>query len=73
MWYVCDVPIVPRNNALVVNSFLWTALAFIFICMRLFTRAVIVKRLGWDDWLMTAAMVSFAFSRDLVILEKFTD
>jgi hypothetical protein len=69
MWYVGNIPIVPRNYALVVNSFLWTAITFIFICMRLFTRAAIVKNLWWDDWLMTAAMVSFAFLGDLVILK----
>lgn len=63
MWHIGDIEIVPRNYALVVNGYLWTSLAFMFVVMRLYTRAIIVKRLGWDDWLMTAAMVSFRLSR----------
>jgi hypothetical protein len=58
MWHIAGMPIVERNYALVVNSFFWTILAMIFIVMRLFTRAYIVKRVGMDDYLMVAAMVS---------------
>jgi hypothetical protein len=59
MWYVAGMPIVERNYALVVNTFLWTILALIFISMRLFTRAFIVKKVGIDDYLMIATMVSY--------------
>ena len=58
MWHIAGMPIVERNYALVVNAFLWTILALIFIGMRLFTRACIVKKVGMDDYLMVAAMVS---------------
>jgi hypothetical protein len=58
MWYIAGMKIVPRNYALVVNSFFWTILALIFIIIRLFTRGCIVKKIGLDDWLMAAAMVS---------------
>jgi hypothetical protein len=43
---------------MIINAFLWTTLALIVICVRLYTRAIVVKRLGLDDWLMTGAMVS---------------
>ncbi|EPE34284.1 hypothetical protein GLAREA_09978 [Glarea lozoyensis ATCC 20868] len=56
MWHVAGMPIVERNYALVVNTFFWTILAMIFIAMRLFTRAYIVKRVGIDDYLMVCAM-----------------
>jgi hypothetical protein len=59
MLSVAGVPIVPQNYALIVNLFLFTALALVFMIMRIYTRAVIVKYLGWDDWLMAGAMVSF--------------
>ncbi|KAF4634265.1 hypothetical protein G7Y89_g3845 [Cudoniella acicularis] len=72
MWYIGAIPIVPRNYALVVNMFLWTALALIAIIMRIFTRAVIVKRLGWDDWLMSGAMVfSLAFLGTVILQIKY--
>ncbi|KAG8167850.1 hypothetical protein KVR01_003539 [Diaporthe batatas] len=58
MWHVGTMPIVDECHDLVVNAILWTALAFIAVGLRLFTRGLIVKRTGWDDYLMAAAMVS---------------
>jgi hypothetical protein len=49
--------IVERNYALVVTMFLFTSLAFIILVARLYTRAIIVRRMGADDYLMVAAFV----------------
>ncbi|KAG9246623.1 putative integral membrane protein [Calycina marina] len=63
MWNFGGIHIVPRNYALVVDTLFWTILAFICISLRIYTRWVIVKRVGWDDWLMTLAMaVSIVFT-----------
>lgn len=58
MWHVGTMPVVDECHDLVVNAILWTALAFIAVGLRLFTRGLIVRRTGWDDYLMAAAMVS---------------
>lgn len=57
-WYVAGVEIVERNYALVANMFLWTALALIFLALRMYTRAIILRRVAADDYLMVAAFVS---------------
>jgi energy-converting hydrogenase Eha subunit A len=61
MWYLAGIPVVERNHAMVVNTFLWTILALIVIIARFYTRAVLVKSIGYDDWLMLSAMVSLLF------------
>ena len=40
---------------------LWaeTALALVFVCMRLWTRIRINKIAGWDDYLISLSWVSF--------------
>lgn len=60
MWHVGTMPVVDECHDLVVNAILWTTLAFLAVGLRLFTRGVIVKRTGWDDYLMAAAMVSYS-------------
>ncbi|KAK2614529.1 hypothetical protein N8I77_001341 [Diaporthe amygdali] len=57
MWYLGTMPVVDVCHDLVVNAILWTALALVAVGLRLFTRGVIVKRMGWDDYLMAAAMI----------------
>lgn len=59
MWHLGPMPVVDNCHDLVVNAILWTALAFIAVGLRLVTRGFIVKRTGWDDYLMAAAMVSY--------------
>lgn len=59
MWHVATMPVVDECHDLVVNAILWTTLAFVAVGLRLFTRGFIVKRTGWDDYLMAAAMVSY--------------
>jgi len=44
--------------ALIVNSVV-TGIAFTFVLLRLWTRAVIKKRVGLDDVLMFGALVGF--------------
>lgn len=62
MWYIAGMPVVERNYALVANMFVWTSLALVVIFLRLYTRGVVVKRLGVDDWLMSAALASITLS-----------
>lgn len=57
MLYVGDIPIVERNNGLVITGFLFTSLAFLAVSLRIITRAVIVRNLGPDDYLIIAAVV----------------
>ncbi len=60
MWFVGPVPIVERNNGLVFSAFFFTSLAVLTVSMRIYTRTVIVKNLGVDDYLMVAAIVSIS-------------
>lgn len=53
------MPVVDECHDLVINAILWTTLALIAVGLRLLTRGFIVKRMGWDDYLMAAAMVSY--------------
>ncbi|KAL2293060.1 hypothetical protein FJTKL_08061 [Diaporthe vaccinii] len=57
MWHIGPMPVVDECHDLVVNAILWTVLAFVAVGLRLFTRGFIVKRMGWDDYLMASAMV----------------
>ena len=49
-----DVSLGPRVNAL--N---WTlcGIALLIVCARIYTRIRIVRKTGWDDWVMVLAMV----------------
>ena len=62
-WYIGDMEIVERNYALIVNMFLWTSLAFVILVLRLYTRAVLIRRVGADDYMMVAAFVSSPTTR----------
>lgn len=80
MWHIGTMPVVDECHDLVVNAILWTALAFVAVGLRLFTRGFIVKRMGWDDYLMASAMVSpfsifshYRSSRLLAILSRVCD
>lgn len=80
MWHIGTMPVVDECHDLVVNAILWTVLAFAAVGLRLFTRGFIVKRMGWDDYLMASAMVSSfsifshcLFSRPLPILSRICD
>ncbi|RYP59457.1 hypothetical protein DL770_010194 [Monosporascus sp. CRB-9-2] len=57
LWYVGGLPVVERNHPMVATLFFFTTLAFVIVCLRLFTRIVLVRNVGADDCLMVAAMV----------------
>lgn len=58
MWYLAGIEVVDGLHTLVVSMFMWTALAFVILLLRLYTRAVIVRQLGADDWLMALSMLT---------------
>lgn len=57
MWDIGGIPIVERNHGLVVSQFLFTTLAVLAVCLRLFTRGALVRNLGLDDYFASFAMV----------------
>ena len=58
MWYIAGIEVVDANKTLVVMLFVWTALAFVAISLRLYTRVAILCYVGPDDYLMAAAFVA---------------
>ncbi|KJZ70967.1 hypothetical protein HIM_09622 [Hirsutella minnesotensis 3608] len=56
MLNVAGVEIVERNNCLIISAFFFTTTACLAVCLRLLTRAVLVRNFGLDDYLITAAM-----------------
>jgi len=58
MWYLGNVAIVEEDHALVVNALLWTTIAFVVVCLRMYTRIVVIHGLGLDDWLMLVALMA---------------
>lgn len=58
LWYIAGMEIVERNHALVFNMFFWTILAFVILMLRLYTRAVVIRHIGADDYLMVGALVA---------------
>jgi hypothetical protein len=58
MWYLAGIKVGDGLHTLVVSMFMWTALAFVILLLRLYTRAVIVRQLGADDWLMALSMLA---------------
>lgn len=69
MWYVGGIPVVERNHSMVTALFFFTALGFLLVGLRLFTRIVLVRNLGVDDCLMVAALVSHARPMDIRLLD----
>jgi hypothetical protein len=62
MWHIGGMEILERDQALVVNLFVWASLAFVVLILRLYTRAVAIRQVGADDYLMVGAfMASIAF------------
>ncbi|KAF4472899.1 integral membrane [Fusarium albosuccineum] len=62
MWAIADVPIVPRNHALVICGFLFTSLSTFCVCLRIFARTFLVYTIGLDDFIVVASMLgSIAF------------
>lgn len=49
-----------------------TAVAILAMCARLWVRVVMIRQVGWDDWLMVSAMVSLAFISINIVEEILT-
>ena len=52
-----------RQNGLVITSAVLTALSFVVVTARSVVRIVLMRKGGWDDYLMILAMVSPGASR----------
>ena len=48
----------PKGTTHVVLTFVFLGLAFLVLSLRLFTRGVLMRNLGFEDWVITAAFVS---------------
>lgn len=51
-------PDVHQGAGLVVAAWTMGAVGCSLLAMRMYTRAVIVEKMGWDDWTMIMAVVS---------------
>lgn len=47
-----------RRKPAVIGMVMVTALSFLVVLLRLFARGYMMRELGWDDYLITAAQVS---------------
>ena len=47
-----------RQDALVITTVVLTALSFVVVVTRSIVRLVLIRKGGWDDYLMIVAMVS---------------
>lgn len=57
MWYIGSIPIVENNHSTIATGFAFGTLAFLTISIRIYTRAILVKNLGIDDFLIVAAFL----------------
>lgn len=48
----------PAVVPVMVTSILFTTIAFIIVTLRLYTRVIMIKNPGADDWIMLAAMIA---------------
>lgn len=55
-------PYVNEGAGLLVVAWVEASLGLLLLAGRLFTRARIVQKVGWDDWTMIFAAVSPTFS-----------
>lgn len=58
----------PRGRQAVVISAVFTALAFVIVSLRLYTRLFLVRSPGVEDYGVTLAMVSYSMSPFNVML-----
>lgn len=51
------------------NAVLWVQIVvgIIFVCLRLYTRRMILRNVGWDDYLICISMVSNETSRTSLV------
>ncbi len=57
-----------RGPALVIVELITLPIAFVFLALRLYVRIKILRKTGWDDWIMVLAAVSTAtlFPRGMI-------
>lgn len=46
-----------RNSTVIWSMWMMTAVSFFFICARFYTRMIIVRSVGWDDWVVLFSWV----------------
>ena len=63
VWYIGDVVVPEKAHGLVFVLFFFTTLAAIAVGLRMFSRAVLIRRVGIDDALMCVVLVSAARTR----------
>ena len=58
------------SQAMITEAVVWTLapLAIIVVSLRFYTRAFIVRRIGWDDWIMLLATVRSTITKSIVVL-----
>ncbi|CAH0003930.1 unnamed protein product [Clonostachys byssicola] len=56
MWYFAGVPLVPQNRVWFITVFAFTCLAFVVVLMRLYSRVILTRLVGFEDWLIFLAM-----------------
>jgi hypothetical protein len=54
---------VTRGSALLIVELIFLPLALICVCLRLYVRIRMLRKVWWDDWLMAAAAVREIRSR----------
>lgn len=57
MRYIADIPIVAKDHGLIISGFLFTTIACLSVSLRTFTRTVLVRNMGLDDYFIIAAAV----------------
>ncbi|KAK3372727.1 hypothetical protein B0H63DRAFT_302890 [Podospora didyma] len=57
MWYLGGLPIVERNHGMVFALFFFTALALAIVSLRIYTRALVVRIVGPDDYVIILVML----------------
>ncbi|CAH0057834.1 unnamed protein product [Clonostachys solani] len=56
MWYFAGVPLVPQNRVWFILIFLFTCLAFAVVLMRFYSRVILTRLVGFEDWLIFLSM-----------------
>jgi hypothetical protein len=56
----------PPAVPIMVTSILFTTIAFLILCLRIFTRVVVIKNAGLDDYMMCIAMVCLNYNEERI-------
>ena len=50
-----------RSQLLLVTTWVWVSLAIIFVALRFYCRARLIRKVWWDDYMILAAVVCTPF------------